>query len=331
MFTQRVLKLSSFSIACLAIMALTFTIGGCSNSGGSSDNKPHVAFVTNNVSEFWQIAKKGCMKAEQEFNCVVEFRMPANGTIAEQQQIIEDLLAKGIDGIAISPRDAQNQTDILNKAAAETNLICHDSDAPNTNRLCYVGTNNFQAGLAAGKLIKEVLPEGGKIILFVGVMDAPNARERAEGISKELEGSNIEIADIRTDQADHVTAKSNVENVLVTRPDVTCLVGLWSYNGPAIVSAVTEKNQSVAQGGTIKIVCFDEEEDCLQGIKDGHIYATVVQKPFEFGYQSVRILAQLAEGDKTVLPEDGLLDTGIVLVKQDNVQTFWDELKQLQH
>lgn len=330
MCIQRVPKLYRLSLFCLFTVTLTFTIGGCTKTEGTNDTKPRVAFVTNNVSEFWQIAKKGCDKAAAEFNCEVEFRMPANGTTAEQQQILEDLLAKGIDGIAISPIDAVNQTDVLNNAAVQTNLICHDSDAPNTNRLCYVGTNNFQAGLEAGKLIKEVLPNGGKIILFVGVLDAPNARERADGIRKELEGSPIEIVDIRTDDADHVRAKANVENVLVTLPEVTCLVGLWSYNGPAILSAVTEKNKSVVQGGNIQIVCFDEQDDTLQGIQDGHIYATVVQKPYEFGYQSVRILNALAQGDRSVVPENGLVDTGVVIVKIDNVQTFWDDLKKLQ-
>ena len=96
----------------------------------------------------------------------------SSGDAAEQTQILNDLLAKGVDGIAVSPKDAANQTEILNKVASQTLLVCHDSDAPNTKRTAYVGTDNVAAGVEAGKLIKEALPSGGKIMVFVGTMDA---------------------------------------------------------------------------------------------------------------------------------------------------------------
>ena len=310
----------------LLVGLVSLALIGCS---GPDEETVRVAFVTNNASNFWKIAKQGCDKAAQDFDCRVEFRIPAGGTAAEQQTIIEDLLVKGIDGIAISPKDPVNQVEILNRAAVQTNLICHDSDSPDSDRICYVGTNNIVAGEAAGKLIQEVLPDGGKIMLFVGTLDAQNATERYRGIQNVLGDGNIEIVDVRTDQADHVNAKVNVENTLVTMPDLNCLVGLWSYNGPAILSAVNDAGKGVHQGGSVNIVCFDEEDDALQGIIDGVIYGTVVQKPYEFGYQSVRILAGLARGDKSVLPEGGHLDTGVVVVKKDNAEEFWTELKRL--
>src|SRR5205085_10317493 len=122
-------------------------------------------------------------------------------------------------------------------------LICHDSDAPETNRACYVGTDNVAAGRQAGDLIKKALPQGGKIMLFVGKMDAQNARERHGGIVESLKGSNVSIIDVRTDGGDRVRAKSNVKDTILTNPDVKALVGLWSYNGPAIANAVKEANQ----------------------------------------------------------------------------------------
>ena len=152
----------------LLVGLVSLALIGCS---GPDEETVRVAFVTNNASNFWKIAKQGCDKAAQDFDCRVEFRIPAGGTAAEQQTIIEDLLVKGIDGIAISPKDPVNQVEILNRAAVQTNLICHDSDSPDSDRICYVGTNNIVAGEAAGKLIQEVLPDGGKIMLFVGTLD----------------------------------------------------------------------------------------------------------------------------------------------------------------
>ena len=287
--------------------------------------KVKVAFVTNNASDFWKIAEAGVRKAEAEFNAECEVHLPANGTADDQQQIIEALVAKKIQGIAISPNDPENQVDIINRAAESTNVITHDSDAAKSNRKAYVGTNNFKAGRAAGLLVKEALPNGGKIMMFVGRNDAQNAADRANGIKEELKGTKIEVIDIRTDQTDRARAKQNVEDTLNQYPDVGCLVGLWSYNGPAILEAVRDANKL----GKVAIVAFDEEDATLQGVQDGHIHATVVQQPYQFGYESVRVLAALARGQDPQVPADKLIDVPVQVVRREGVQAFWANLKQL--
>jgi ribose transport system substrate-binding protein len=284
-----------------------------------------VAFVTNNPSDFWKIAEAGVRKAEADFNVQCEFQMPPNGTADDQQRIIEALMAKGISGMAISPNDAQNQIGILNRAAEQMHVICHDSDAPGSKRLAYIGTRNYKAGVAAGREIKTLLPDGGQIMIFVGRMDAQNAIERACGIRDELSGSNIEILDIRTDLTDRARAKQNVEDTISRYPNIGCLVGLWSYNGPAILEAV--KDAGLAS--RVPIVCFDEEDATLQGVVDGHIQATVVQQPYQFGYQSVRVLAALARGEDPEIPDDKIVEIPVRVIKRDNVADFWAELKRL--
>jgi ribose transport system substrate-binding protein len=287
--------------------------------------KPRFAFIPNNVSAFWTIAKKGVDKAGKEFGVDVEFRPPSTGTIAEQQSIVEDLLNSDLNGLTISPIDPANQTGFLNSVAEMVPLLCHDSDAPDSKRLAYVGTNNFQAGREAGKMIKEALPEGGEIMLFVGTLDAQNAQDRKKGIEKELEGSSIRIVNTLTDQVDTVRARSNAEDAMTTYAGLKCLVGLWSYNGPALAAAVKGSGKS----GVMKIVCFDEDSETLQAVSDGAIHATVVQRPFEMGYQTIKLLAEIAKGNKSAIPPGGIIDTGVVLVRKDNVKAFWDDLKRL--
>ena len=291
----------------------------------AEEKRLRFAFVTNAVSNFWTLAKRGVDDAVEEFGVEVEFRMPPTGAIAEQKGIIEDLLNKGVDGITVSPIDAANQTEFLNSVAKYVPVLCHDSDAPESDRIAYVGTDNYQAGREAGKLIKEVLPEGGKIMLFVGRLDAQNAQDRKRGIEEEIEGSNIQIVDTRTDGTDTAKARSNAEDALVANPELKCLVGLWSYNGPALADALKGSGRIE----DVEIVCFDEEEQTLQAIIDGTIHATVVQKPYQMGYQTIRLLTEIARGNDDAVPEDGLLDTGVQIVRQNNVQEFWDELKEL--
>ena len=197
-------------------------------------------------------------------------------------------------------------------------LFTTDSDAPESNRVLYIGTDNVAAGEQAGELIKKALPDGGKIMLFVGTMGAANARERVEGIRKVLEGTKVEIVDIRTDEVDFARAKRNVEDTLTTYPDIDGLVGLWSYNTPQIVEAV----RAAGKEGQVKIIGFDEDPVTLRGIADGIIEATVVQQPYEFGYQSMKLLARYIEGDKSFIPENELLIIPTKVIDSSNVGEF---------
>ena len=261
--------------------------------------KTRLAFVTNNPSDYWTICRKGTEAAAKDLGDVdVQFVMPDDGTAATQKQDMDDLLAKGINGIAVSPVDPANETSYLNEVAAKTNLITADSDAAASRRLCYVGTDNRAAGVMAGEMIKKALPEGGTIMLFVGKADAQNARERALGIQDSLRGSRVTILGVRTDDTDHALAKQNVTDTLAQYPHIAGLVGLWSYNGPAIADAVQAKGLT----GKVRVIAFDEETQTLDGIRDGTIYGTIAYQPYLFGYESVRMLAALARGDKSGIP-----------------------------
>jgi ribose transport system substrate-binding protein len=204
-------------------------------------------------------------------------------------------------------------------------VFTQDSDAPDSKRECYVGTDNVAAGRQAGALIKEALPQGGKIALFVGKLDARNAQERLQGIKEAIAGTKIEILDVRTDDTDQVRAKANVSEMLVGHPEVAGLVGLWSYNGPAILNAVRDAGKS----GQVKIIAFDEDDETLTGVKSGAIIGTVVQQPYEFGYQSMTRLAKVVKGDRSGLPSTHQIFIPTRVIRQDNVDDFRAKLTQL--
>lgn len=309
---------TTVALVCMAMAIMS----GCARDRPSARR---LAFVTNNAADFWTIARKGTEQADAELGgATVEFRL-GDGTAAEQKRIVDDLLAKGVDGIAISPVDPANQTGMLNDAARQAVVFTHDSDAPDSRRECYVGTDNVAAGREAGGLIKEALPQGGRIAVFVGKLDARNAQERLQGIKEAIAGSTISIIDVRTDDTDQVRAKANVSEMLVSHPDVAALVGLWSYNGPAILSAVRDAGRI----GQVKIIAFDEDDETLTGVKSGAIMGTVVQQPYEFGYRSMTLLAKALDGDRSGIPASHQVFIPTQVIRQNTVDEFRTKLAKL--
>jgi ribose transport system substrate-binding protein len=317
------------SLHAALVLSLLATALGCGDqkTGAGKGKKPQLAFVINNSSDFWTLARAGIRKAEKEFNVDVDFQVPGQGQAAQQHQIIESLIAKGIDGIAVSVLDPKGAINILNEAAKRMPVVTQDSDCPDSDRKVYIGTNNIEAGRVAGREILKALPEGGKIALFVGKLDVANAYERKRGIEEVLSTApaNIEIVDTFTDEGQRPRAQNNVRDALDKYPDLKCLVGLWSYNPPAIIQVLKEKELT----GKIKVVAFDEETPTLDGLEEGIVHSTVVQQPYEFGYQSIRVLAQLARDEDPKLPANGLMYIDVKVIDKSSVKEFREKLQQL--
>jgi ribose transport system substrate-binding protein len=332
---------------------------GKKDEAPSTKEQVKVAFVSNNPASFWTIAEAGARKAGEEFNAEVLFKRPAQGDAAQQKEVIDALLNQGIGAISISVIDPKNQTPYLDEIAAKVPLLAVDNDAPKSKRLAYLGTSNYLAGRAVGKLIKEALPDGGTLAIFVGDRAPLNARQRRQGVLDELAGKAVpknqenfldaddgktygkfKLHRTYTDQPEgEQKAKENAVNALTELQGESnlCFVGLWAYNPPAILSAVKDKGQA----GKVKIIGFDEDFATLGGIADDHIYATVVQQPYQFGYQSVRLMATLARGQKPNIPAGGKIYIPYRIImksageakngepKREAVAEFRTELQQL--
>ena len=313
-----------------------------SSNSGSDESRPKVAFVTNGVASFWVIAESGVKQGATEFDVDTEVLMPAEG-ISDQKRMIEDQLTKGVDGIAVSPIDPVNQTELLNKAAGYTHVITHDSDAPDSDRKCYIGMDNYLAGWMCGDLVKEAMPDGGKLAIFIGRLEQDNARRRRQGVidsvlGRTKDGSRYDPPDAEikegkwhivgtyTDQFDRAQGKANAEDAMSRHPDLAGMVGLFAYNPPLMLEALKQGDRL----GKVKVIAFDEADETLQGIKDGTVHGTVVQNPYEYGRQSVKVLAGLARGKSLGdlgIPEDGFLNIEARQIRSDNVDEFWAELK----
>ncbi|QDS98300.1 sugar-binding protein [Adhaeretor mobilis] len=334
----------------LLLIVLLVAPLGCSKSGptassGTSDkrgDKPHVAYITNGVASFWVIGEAGAKAAGKEVDAEVTVLMPSEG-LSDQKRMVEDMITKGVDGIAISPIDSENQKGLLNKAAKYTKLITQDSDAPGSDRIAYIGMDNYLAGRMCGELLEIALPEGGKVAIFAGRLEQDNAKRRRQGLIDQILGrsqddSRIDPTDERikegkwdivgtyTDQFDRAQGKANAEDAMSRHPDLAGMVGLFAFNPPLILEALKQADKL----GEIKVVGFDEADETLQAIKEGHMYGTVVQNPFEYGRQSVLVLAGIVRGkslDELGFGKNKFMDIPARKIRQDNVDEFWTELK----
>jgi len=309
-------------LAATAVLAL-----GALSGASQGQGKKQLAFVVNGASDFWKAAEAGVKKAQTELpNYNLTFKYPEQSSAAIQTRMMDDLVAAGVAGILVSPVDPKTMGDALNRVGGQVALFTTDSDAPNSKRVVYIGSSNTDAGKQAGQLMVKALPNGGKCMGFVGLPGADNARERIEGVKETIKGTKIELVDVRADDIDQTRAKRNVEDTITAHPEINCMVGFYSYNTPRIYEALKEAGKI----GKVTIIGFDEDPITLGGVKEGTIVGTVVQQPYEWGYQGMKIMAKYLEGDKSFIPANKLIIIPTKIIDKSNVDAFWAELKQRQ-
>jgi ribose transport system substrate-binding protein len=290
-------------------------------------DKKTLVFVANGASDFWKAAEAGVKKAQTELpNYTLEFKYPEQSAAAIQERLMDDLVAAGVSGIMVSAVDPKTETDALDRVGSHTLLFTTDSDAPKSKRLAYIGSSNILAGNQVGEILKKALPNGGQCMAYVGLPGADNARERIEGIKDVIKGTKIEIVDVRADDIDQTRAKRNVEDTLAANPKINCMLGIYSYNIPQIYQALKESGAL----GKITVTGFDDDPITLGGIKEGTIAGTVVQQPYEWGYQGMKDMAKVLEGDKSFIPKDDLIIIPTKVIEKSNVDAYAAQLNKLQ-
>jgi ribose transport system substrate-binding protein len=324
--------------AALLIFSAVFASG--------ADKKLRIAYITNGPYNFWTYSAAAVKVLEKDLNIDIDFLEPPQGLAEEQKRFIETEVARGVDGIAISVVDPDNATPFLNDVMKKVPMVMFDSDAPNSDRLAYVGMSNYATGRMAGKAVTEVLPSGGSFAIIVGRMDAQNAIERRQGMIDELNGKayapqypgemtpntpNIAMGggkwtllDTRTDGGDQSMAKSNAEDAILKFPQMKLMVGMWSYSSPAILSALSDAKLFKK----MKMMGFDMEPELLQAVKDGNAYAAFGQDPFQYLVQSITILAKVARHQDAKVPADKLVDVPAIKITQKNIDAVWARYKQ---
>ncbi len=309
----------------------------------ASSGVKRIIILTNGNSPFWDACRAGLQDAERELGlkeaglaAIVEVNDgTTGGQIAKLRQFNSqsDIVAVGLAanvannvGIADAMRDLQKKG---------VKVITIDSDVNREKfrdaRFAFVGTDNFAGGKDLGSCAKSLLPEGGGFVTFFGFADAQNVIDRVGGFEAGA-GDKFKKLDGMSDVTDRSRAAENVRNAIQNFGDeLKVLVGIWSYNAPAIATVVKQAGKR----DQFKIVTFDAEKLAIEEMVNGMIDAMVVQNPYQMGYQGVRLMKALVEDDKETVkemfpkhgePEGDIFDTGLkVVVPNDTKREDWGE------
>ena len=296
----------------LAVILAIFEFGG-GRSQDSIPDTPSIAFLVGDADPYWNRVIQGAEEAATKYGADVEVIVPEEGGEDQTRRLLT-IDAEKYDGVAISPLRPEEQSRTISVLATHTKVVTFDNDAPESVRHCHVGTNNYVAGTVCGRLMTEALPEGGRIAIFVGDHQRENAILRRQGLVDKLSGvtrtpgSDLDPIDGPIEAGKYTVvatyldgsvrkkAEENVRRALEEHPDLDGMAALYGYNGPVCLEALEEADKL----GQIKLVAFDEDEKLLDAIEAGYAYATVVQAPFQYGYEAIRILTELTQNETAV-------------------------------
>ena len=265
---------------------------------------PRIAFVTGGAGPFWQLTIDGAKSAAKDCHVLLQVASPTGDENLDQQiSILSHLDLAQFDGVALSPLDAEGQTHLINRIVREKKVVTFDSDAPLSDRQSYIGTSNIAAGALCARMVRQAIPEGGKIVVLLSNLTKDNMKDRQSGFQESL-GQNVvaagadrpapsyEVVDYLLDNGDDETCAVNIREAVAKHADLSCLVGMNAHHGPVMLSVLKEAGKL----GKIKLITFDDEEATLHGVEDGYVFATIAQDPYKYGYEAVNTLASLCRG-----------------------------------
>jgi ribose transport system substrate-binding protein len=277
----------------------------------------------------FQLAHEGALAAAKELGDVeVVFQAPERADTAKQIADIESLIAKKVDGIAISCNQGDALVPVIDKAVqAGIATITFDSDAPKSKRITYYGIDSFKAGAKQAELLLEAMKKmgmgtEGKVVIQSGVAGAPNLEERIDGVKSVL-GQHKGIKLLETLFCDDDTSKAvnQLKDVLKAHPD---LKGMILVGGWALFAECPGAFEDI-KPGKIAVVGFDALAPEWEYVRQGYVYALVAQRCWHWGYESMKILRDIVAGGKK-FPK--FVDSGLDIVTKENVDEYaakWGE------
>jgi ribose transport system substrate-binding protein len=307
-----------------SLISLIAICNGCSRH----DNSERYILVTvSSKLPYWQTAASGLAKASAQYGVKVDVRGPDTYDPQAEVQEFRDTFALKPAGLLVSVADpALMQPAIDDAINAGIPVITIDSDAPNSKRLYFIGTNNMQAGVLGGKRVVEKLHGKGNTVFFS--MPQPNLEERLRGYKDVFEDHpDIKIVEVFNMKGDSGSAFDRTRHYLEKgAPRVDAFVCLEASAGRDVAEALKRENATDRL-----VIAMDADEETLNLIKQGAIDATIAEKPFTMAYYGLKALDEIHHYPVDLKRDYAwdsfsrfptFVDTGSTLVDKSNVDAY---------
>jgi ribose transport system substrate-binding protein len=279
-----------------------------------------------NSLEYFYDHKEGMRLVGEDLGVKTEYTGPADYDMNAVTAAIEQAVAKGAAGIVVVGWEESLNGAINSAIEAGVPVVTVDADLPTSNRLAFVGTSNFNAGVELGNWISDKLGGKGEVAML-GMPTLSNIRDRMDGVKSAFEGTGIEIVQIGDSKTDAVGSAQTATEIMMKYPDLDAIIGIDSHSGLGIGTAIREAGKV----GKILATGFDRDNSLLELIEEGIVTATVVQRTALMPYYATLILWQLhnsgvalTKDDKaaSVLNIPGFVDTGVMIVEKESARSF---------
>lgn len=246
-------------------------------------------------NEYWRLVEKGARAAAKEYGVLLEYVGPKQANIEEHVKTIEMSAASKVDGIITQGLSEEQFTPLINGVVAKgIPVITVDTDISNSNRLAYIGTDNYYSGFLAGKELIKATNGKANVAIITGSFYAKHMQQRVQGFQDAVKTERgIKIVTVVESEISRVKAAEKTNQILQDYPEVNAFFGTSALDGIEIAQVIEKYNKQ----DQIYIIGFDTLPETIDYIRKGTIKATVVQEPFEMGYGAVKMMIDLAEGN----------------------------------
>jgi ribose transport system substrate-binding protein len=261
-----------------------------------NQNQPvkHVVLIAQELDNpFWRTVEQGAKEAAAQLGMEIEYTGPIRIHPEGQIKLLEKAIASKPDAILAQGMNDLQFNELVGKAIDQNiPVVAVDSDAPNSRRLAYVGTNNIEAGRQMGKMVVQDADRKGKIGIIIGSEFADNQKLRLEGFLSVIQHSQgFEVADIRSSNISRIEAASQTKTMLSQHPGITVMIGFSAWDAVGIAEGLQAQDH-----GEISVFGFDDVEATRRAINRGDVAASIVQQPKAIGYEAVTMLQRIFDG-----------------------------------
>jgi ribose transport system substrate-binding protein len=321
------MKQATWKLSAIVLLAAVGVLSSCQKPF-HEETERYIFVAANTSLPYWQEAKAGFMDAARGLGVKAEFT--GSDTYSPQDEFAA--FQKAVDrhpaGIAVSPARPELFNDAIDAAVkAGIPVVCVDSDAPESHRISFIGTDNYQAGLISGKRIGELVHGKGQVVVIT-IPGQLNLEERLRGLTEALKKfPEVKISRTLDDKGDPRSANDQISSLLGAKTQIDGVVCLEASGGPGVAEALHRLNL----GGKIPVVAMDKTPETLDFIADGVIAATVSQKPYTMAFYGLRFLDDLHHNivhefkdwqTSPVPPLPARVDTGTAVIDASNLAVF---------